>query len=782
MRIRIALLCFAAAAVAVTAQAAEDAGADDQVFWSDPRGIILPMGEGELDMVRLGQLREQYERGMAHLEAGAWAEAAEDLEAVAAELPVPEVLLGTAMAHFQLEHYGRAEQLLSLAVGDAPADVRVANLLGLALSAQGRAGEAVPELERCMNLAEATGNRAFEAYAMLNLAQAQLDLGAPRRAAELAADALEIGRGRRYGNVIAAAQNALGNVALYRGDSREAERYYRKSMQVERRGRGNDDRAAVLNNLANVRAARGDLAEARDLLEEAVSVAREAGRRTQQGGILVTLAGLEQQLGATPTAEACLAEALDIFEELDLDRGIVEVRLQQARVARAGHHTSAALDLLEMARVGSRTLTLPQLSAEMDLLEAELLLDVGDFPAAALAAERAASWFEATEQARRGARARLAWAEAREAIGDESAADEGYGRALEVLEGGDDQALISDARQRYGLCLLRRGEVERGAPLLAGSLSWMERQGRYDMMAQALNLAGAAYAEIGDLDSALESFEAAGGAAALAGRDDLLTLARTNQLSVLSRLGRWDEAADLAGPDADAAVLGVIQLGRASVLFDEGLAAMDAEQWDRAVDRLQAVLVAAPGDDRTLRVPAHANLRMIEHHLGLACMDAGDLPGAADHLERALEHVSHEQNAASEARLLKDLALLRFELGDVDRAARLMEQAQTAASASGDDEVVRTTTFHTGLVLMESEPEIARTSLAQVISAHPDAADELAAAAHYNLGILLFRAGEIEASRQALIDARTLYEQHGRADQVDQIDGYLEDFPVPEAP
>lgn len=763
-------------------RAVEDAEEEDVVFWSDPRGIILPITEGELDLVRLGELRDRYEEGLAHLDAARWAEAVEILEDVAAEIPVPEVLLIATVAHFQLEHYGRCEELLGLALTSAADDIRCNNLMGLVLSAQGRATEAQPYLLLCRDQAVASGNDAFEAYAMLNLAQIELDLGHPADAEALAQDALDVGKKRRYGNVTAASYNTLGNVALYRGEMKAAEKYYRKSSGVERRGRGNEDRAAVLNNLANVLAARGELAGARDLLLEAVEAARETGRVTQEGGILVTLAGIEHQLGHEDAVDPMLDEALALFRRLDLERGIAEVRLQQARVARGRHRTREALDAIEMGRLALRALTLPRLEAEMDLLEAELLLDDGDASAAALRAQAARKWFASAEQPALEAAATLAWAEAVAQAGSHEDAATGFGHALEILESAQDAARLADAQQRYGLFLLQRGDLVRGGALLDLSLEWMEEAGMHGLAARTHNQAGAALVEADALERALARFEAGQALGARAEDVGLEDLCRSNRIRVLAQLGRWDEAQEAAGAQPPAEIAELVGSGRARAAYQEGVDAMGREDWADAAQALDRAIELAPASDEDLRRTAHATLRRIFHFQGQEAHEQGDYPTAAEHYGAAFEHVGFEEDPVAEGDLLKDMGMLKFDLEDVAASMDFLEQALASAEASSDDRLLRTVRFNLGLVAMESDPVRSRTELEASMAVVVDARDELAAATRFNLGVLLYREGEQARSRTLFEDAQGLYVALGMDANAQQIQGYLDEFADMERP
>ena len=778
------LVLAAVCAVAAPAHGAEEADADDPVFWSDPRGVIFSL-EGaadEMDLVRLGELREQFDTGMAALDEGRWAEAAEALEEVAQELPVPAVLHAAAVAHFQLEHYHRARQLLEISLAAAPDDLRTHNLLGLVLGSLGQPGDAVVHLLASRELARQGDNVAFEAFAMLNLAQMQLELGKPDEAQELATEALAIGKVRRYGNVTAVARNTLGNLALYRGDLKGAEREYRKSLQVERRGRGNEDRGALLNNLATVEAGRGELAAARELLLEAVEVSRGVGHRAQEGGILVTLAGLDHRLGRREDAGQRLGQALAIFDDLELPRGRVEVRLQQARIARSDGRALEADEFLELARIALRDIAMPQLNAEVDLLTCEVLLDRGDPEAAAPSGEAARSWFETAQRPSDASGAALCWAEARASTGDVDEAAEAFDAALSALGATDDGTRLADAHQRSGLFELRHGDTDLGQQRLDEAARWLGAAGRHRDLAVARNLEGYELSQRDLPERALLAFERGEEAAAEADDTELVRMARGNRVQMLVQLGRLEDARALAGKGGDPEMLRRIALAGGQQAFQTGLAEMEAERWKEAAAAMQDALAQLPVDDEQVRPAAHANLRMIEHHRGLLALERGELDLAMEHMELAMDQLAASGDAAAEARLLHDLAVVRIELEDMERARGYLQQALPAAEASGDGDLLRAVFFQTGLALLEVDPASAVAALRSALAVEPAAADELSAACRYNLGILLYRDGAHGESREALEESRELYRALGRADQVAVIDGYLEEFEMLEEP
>ena len=773
----VALISWVSGATPSTAT--EDTGDTEGIFWSDQRGILFPLDAAgdELDLVRLGQLRERYEEGIELLDEGRWEEAVEAFEEVAEEVPVPDVLLGAAMGHYQLEQYSRAHQLLELTLQGAPDDIRVVNLMGLVLGALGYPENAREYLVLCGDLARESENRAFEAYALLNLSQVELDLGNPTRADELAGQALSIGKQKRYGNVIAAAQNSQGNVALYLGRYKDAEKLYRKCLQVEKQGRGNDDKGAVLNNLANVLASRGKLDKAHELLDQALAHSTKSGHRTQEASVLITMAGLEHQMGAKDVAAAHLEDALTIFRHLNLDRGSVEVRLQQARHARSDGRITEALEFIELARIADRELALPQTDAELQYLECEVLLDQGDPPAAARAADQARVWFAQAGQALQEAGALLCWAEATALTGQSQPANDAFVVAMGSLESLDDEARVADASQRYGMFLLREGQVEEGGRQIRRALDWLHEQDRTKDLAQALHLAGYVLAEREHNTEALAYFDECATVACELDDADLLAKLLANRVNLLIRLGRPEDARRIAGADPSPELEQILAIATARQSFDEGLAAMDAEDWPTARQWMQQVLDEAPGDDKTLRPSAHTNLRMIEHHTGLGALSSGELPEAMAHLAAALEHVSFEENPAAEARLLKDLGVVRMELEDPEQALRYLEQAIVAAEIAKDQQLLRSIHFQTGLAALDSDPARARNELEAAQALAPENVDELAAAGFCNLGILLYRLEEHADAKEALIRSKEIYQQLGASEQVAQIDTYLEDFP-----
>jgi tetratricopeptide (TPR) repeat protein len=123
------------------------------------------------------------------------------------------------------------------------------------------------------------------------------------------------------------------------------------------------------------------------------------------------------------------------------------------------------------------------------------------------------------------------------------------------------------------------------------------------------------------------------------------------------------------------------------------------------------------------------------------------------------------------------MGMLKFELQDAQAAVGFLEQALAAAEAAGDEPLRRTVHFHLGLVCMETDEARALGELQTAIATRPGAADELAAACHYNLGILQYRGDQYADSRTSLEKALELYQALGAATQAQQIREYLDEFP-----
>ena len=146
--------------------------------------------------------------------------------------PGPRPMLGEAIAYFQQGRLAEAEAVARQCVATEPLRPEAHEVLGAALSAQGRAAEALPSFDRARELHPASASiRHNRAQALFNL----------RRFAE-ARDELQ--EAVRLKPELHPAWNLLGNTLAALGDAAGAERAYRRALALR------PDHAETQYNLA----------------------------------------------------------------------------------------------------------------------------------------------------------------------------------------------------------------------------------------------------------------------------------------------------------------------------------------------------------------------------------------------------------------------------------------------------------------------------------------------------------------------------------------------------
>jgi len=150
-----------------------------------------------------------------------------------------------------------------------------AGFLGFAYREQGDAERAIASLEQAIPLLDRFGLRAFEGWFTAFLAESYRLTGRLERAEVLAEDARRISTGAGFDLAVGWAQQALGRIALARGDLTTAAARLEEALVTfgathsrYERGRTHVDLAATASARADVEAARRHLAEAGQMFVE----------------------------------------------------------------------------------------------------------------------------------------------------------------------------------------------------------------------------------------------------------------------------------------------------------------------------------------------------------------------------------------------------------------------------------------------------------------------------------------------------------------------------------
>jgi tetratricopeptide (TPR) repeat protein len=213
--------------------------------------------------------------------------------------------------------------------GSRQGEAWVLNNLGLALVAT-RDSEAIGCLEQALELRHEIGDRAGEAQAAGNLADAYARLGQPEAAIELFGRARDLNHdvGNRYGEGVA--QTNLGAALIDLGRAAEAAEHLERARATFEDIGYLDGVGYALYHLGRCCHALDRGQDALDCLQRALSSHRDSGNRHRQGVTLRALGAVQAERGLAAEARHSRAEAAAIFDELGDMTQAAQVRANMA--------------------------------------------------------------------------------------------------------------------------------------------------------------------------------------------------------------------------------------------------------------------------------------------------------------------------------------------------------------------------------------------------------------------------------------------------------------------
>ena len=236
---------------------------------------------------------------------------------------------------------------------------RVEYVLGAALHASGKGGEARSHFEAVLVIVRDSGDKRTETLVLNELGDLLTNEGHVADGRAHHSHALMLARELADRSLECAALNGLGTSSNDLGRTDEAMAHYEAALVCARAGGDRRWEGGVLGNLGQVHAMQGRLHEGRVQFEAGLAIARELGDRGWQGTTLCNLGLLHQMIGNLPAAEAHLEAALVLAREMGHARlecvalcnlGIVDDDLGRLDAARA--HFEAAITVAH--RLGER--------------------------------------------------------------------------------------------------------------------------------------------------------------------------------------------------------------------------------------------------------------------------------------------------------------------------------------------------------------------------------------------------------------------------------------------
>ena len=339
----------------------------------------------------------------------------------------PRVALAEAEAAGALSDYERELGAARRAAGNArrrEAPLLVARALlaqWWALRNLGRLEEAAPPAAEARQLFAAAGSRGGVALALNAQATLFADQGRLEEAIQADLEALETFRQLGDRRHMSWSLNNLGRNLRGRGDLSGARRMYEESLTLCRELEDGSCTARAEANLGRMHLESGELTTARELHEDSLRLRRGIGEKRGVAGAVVDLAVVQLAQGQLPEAEAGLHEAQRAFLELGDRQSAAHVDDFLGATLFERGDLEAARQARERALAVWQDLG-PGAAARTRLALAELDLAGGRSAAASSALEALLKPDRQRELGGTAALAQALLANARLALGDESAA------------------------------------------------------------------------------------------------------------------------------------------------------------------------------------------------------------------------------------------------------------------------------------------------------------------------------------------------------------------------
>ena len=169
-------------------------------------------------------------------------------------------------------------------------------------------------------------------------------------------EAARLGDEANHSSTRAAAQQALGNVYMLRGDVENAARHYEESLAIARAAGQRSGAAHALDRLATLDSRAGNLERAESRLREALQLTRENNDRGFEGWVLNAIGGIHTSRSDYKGAIPLYEEALRIFESLSNTPGVGAVLNNLAAATRALGQYARSIELSTGALEQARTI------------------------------------------------------------------------------------------------------------------------------------------------------------------------------------------------------------------------------------------------------------------------------------------------------------------------------------------------------------------------------------------------------------------------------------------
>jgi serine/threonine protein kinase/Tfp pilus assembly protein PilF len=212
-----------------------------------------------------------------------------------------------------LSSFETAESIYQ-ALGNIEGRTEVVFQRGALFNKRNKLAEAKTQLEQALALAKANDNKSQIIKILLQLSSVSFDAGETERSTGYARDAVDLAQKNGMENLSAQALVDLGNSFLVRGEPAEAEQYLSQALQSAQRAKARRNEARARVSLASLRQQQNKPEEAIQFLEPALAFYQQGGYRSETFSCLVLQARANLQKGDYGAAQKGHEQLLQIAQ------------------------------------------------------------------------------------------------------------------------------------------------------------------------------------------------------------------------------------------------------------------------------------------------------------------------------------------------------------------------------------------------------------------------------------------------------------------------------------
>jgi tetratricopeptide (TPR) repeat protein len=207
----------------------------------------------------------------------------------------------------------------------------------------GRLNEAGAQLQRAVDLADASGNDSLKINAQLQLSRLAYIQAQPEKAQEYASRAIEFAQQHGLDDLLVLGMNGLGYVYFVSGKYEEAEKHYNKALEFARRNKSALREAEVKQSLATLYIHQLRTDEGLDYAQQALAFFNPNGYRTNAAICLTLIGRSYRRRGDYEAALRAFQQNLDMAVQSGYPPQIAFLQAEIAMVLMEQEHFPEAL-------------------------------------------------------------------------------------------------------------------------------------------------------------------------------------------------------------------------------------------------------------------------------------------------------------------------------------------------------------------------------------------------------------------------------------------------------